>query len=398
MGDDDIIIRILTFQRSLLLMITTQIKERSSRNLSLFDQRLLWCDFLSKFGNPFHFKRLLRMNESSFNKLLSYIYNDLEVNSVMSGLRGGAILPEFRLYITLRYLAGGSYLDIKLYTGISTSSFYHIIWETISVIINCPQLSINFPSTIEQVYEAAEGFQSISSNDAIINCVTVVDGYHLKIKTPAKSAIANTRSCFSGHYQSYGLNVQAACDHQCRFLCIGVAGPGNMGDRDAVNEIALGRLIESLPGKFCAIGDCAYTATEHLVPIFRGDLARLEIHDNFNFFASQLRIRIEMAFGLMVQKWCILQKPLLIKVENIKWLVIAVGMLHNFCINERLLDDTTDNIFNPQDVSFDERDTAIRITAADRQFEDMFASHGIRWSLNRDEMARRIRDWKLTRP
>jgi DDE superfamily endonuclease len=153
---------------------------------------------------------------------------------------------------------------------------------------NCPQLSVNFPSTIEQVYEAAEVFQSISSNDAIINSVAVVDGYHLKIKIPAKLAIANTRSCFSGHYQSYGLNVQAACDHQCRFVCIGVAGTTNMGDRDAVNEIALGRLIESLPGKFCVIGDCAYTVTEHLVPIFRGDLARLEIHDNFNFFASQL--------------------------------------------------------------------------------------------------------------
>jgi hypothetical protein len=95
----------------------------------------------------------------------------------------------------------------------------------------------------------------------------------------------------------------------------------------------------------------------------------------------------------MVQKWSILLKPLS---KHMKWLVIAVGMLHNFCINEQLLDDTTDNIFNPHDVSFDKRDTAIQINAADRQFEDMFASHGIRWSLNRDEIARRIRDLKLT--
>ncbi len=73
---------------------------------------------------------------------------------------------------------------------------------------------------------------------------------------------------FSGHYQTYGLNVQAACDHQCRFQFIGIAGPEVMGDREAVNQIAFGNLVKSLTGIDCAIGDCAYTANEHLVPIF----------------------------------------------------------------------------------------------------------------------------------
>ena len=49
------------------------------------------------------------------------------------------------------------------------------------------------------------------------------------------------------------------------------------------------------------IGDCAYKPTEHLVPIFGGDLALRKENDNFNFYASQLRIRIEMAFGLMTR-------------------------------------------------------------------------------------------------
>ena len=37
-------------------------------------------------------------------------------------------------------------------------------------------------------------------------------------------------SAASGHYQAYGVNVQAACDHHCQFTFIGVAGPGVMGD------------------------------------------------------------------------------------------------------------------------------------------------------------------------
>ena len=56
-----------------------------------------------------------------------------------------------------------------------------------------------------------------------------------------------------------------------------------MGDRDAINQLWLGTLIEALPGLFCAIGDCAYTPSEHLVPICRGDMAKMARCDNFNF-------------------------------------------------------------------------------------------------------------------
>ena len=41
----------------------------------------------------------------------------------------------------------------------------------------------------------------------------------------------------------------------------------------------------------------------------------------FNFFASQLRIRIEMAFRLMVKKWGILARPLTIKLNKVKALM-----------------------------------------------------------------------------
>jgi hypothetical protein len=59
-------------------------------------------------------------------------------------------------------------------------------------------------------------------------------------------------------------------------------------------------------------------------------------YDNFNFFGSQLRIRIEMAFGMMTHKWGIYWHPLLVGLDKIKYIVEVDGRLHNFCINERI--------------------------------------------------------------
>jgi hypothetical protein len=133
------------------------------------------------------------------------------------------------------------------------------------------------------------------------------------------------------------VNVQAACDHHSRFTFIALAGPGVMGDREACRECNLYDLIESLPGKFCAIGHCAYKPTPaHMVSIYGGNHAKLKENDTFNFFASQLRIRIEMAFGMMVKKWDILQQPVSVPLKKLKWLIVAIATLHSFCINERI--------------------------------------------------------------
>jgi hypothetical protein len=86
---------------------------------------------------------------------------------------------------------------------------------------------------------------------------------------------------------------------------------------------------------FFVAGDCAYTLTEHMVTPYSGPQRYLAKCDNFNFFLSQLRIRIEMAYGLMVTKWSILHTPINTKLSNLKFLLDAICRLHNFCINNR---------------------------------------------------------------
>lgn len=171
-----------------------------------------------------------------------------------------------------------------------------------------------------------------------------------------------------------------------------------MSDRDAINESGLGELVNNLPGMYCAIGDCAYVATEHLVPIFGGAQALIARNDNFNFFASQLRIRIEMAFGLMVKKWGLLQRPLTHSLKNIKYIVCTIGILHNFCINERLKGREEGGTFTPTDYEFSPFEEALRDAAASFDFGDIVSAMDRNYSLNRIRMVEAINGMQLTRP
>jgi hypothetical protein len=172
-------------------------------------------------------------------------------------------------------------------------------------------VGIKFPSSTEEAEQAAQGFQSISTQGCIWNCVAAVNGYHLQIRTPTKKEAKNARSFFSGHYQTYGINIQASCDHNCKFSFIGVAGPGVLGDQEAINQIPLSALIKKLPGLFCAIGDCAYAPTEHLVPIFRGP-GETPQKQQLQLLCKTTLHMYQNGIWLDVKKWGVIGRPLTI--------------------------------------------------------------------------------------
>jgi len=137
----------------------------------------------------------------------------------------------------------------------------------------------------------AQGFKNLCVQGAVDGCIGALDGWLLKIQTPSKTMVGNVRSFFSGHYQCYGLNVQAICDHHCRFLYIAVLGPGVMCDNVAykqkVNGVSLHNLIESLPPGYYVVANAGYTPTERLVSVVGGVEARKPRYDAFNYVVSQ---------------------------------------------------------------------------------------------------------------
>jgi hypothetical protein len=398
-GDDDdddntyhTVLGFLFMFRLVLLLMTPLMWLVTPRNPSVFDQRLNWADYVTKHENRPFIRRHLRMPLVSFNKLLSYIREDLEVNQEMAARRGGAIIPEICLFCTLRWLAGGSYLDIYHFTGISRPSFYRVVWKTIKAIVRCPQLKIKFPTTAQECREAAMKFRNISTGHAIKNCVTVVDGYLLRMTTPSKKEAKNVRSFFSGHYQCHGVNIQAGCDADCRYTYVALAAPGVTADRDSLEACGFFDIIEALPVGYVTIGDAAYRPTERMVPMYMGEDRKIPMYDNFNFYGSQCRIRIEMAFGLMQMKWGILQRPLSIKMKNLKWLILAIACLHNFVIDERLMssrDAPTECSYLPTQPE-DENGDPIVLDALSLQYPG--------WSEIREIMAKNVAKLHLTRP
>ena len=206
-----------------------------------------------------------------------------------------------------------------------------------TAIVLCDALSFSMPTTEDELDCAAEDFKSISFNSVIDGCVGCLDGFLLSIQTPSKRETGNVKAYFSGHYQCYGINVQAACDSKCRFISVAVAAPGGSNDIAAFRKTNLLGILTQLPiGKY-VIGDNAYVCSEHLLTPFSGDQQNDPRKDAYNFYLSQLRIRIEMAFGLLTSKWRILRRPLQCKLKHAGKLFLCVARLHNFCINERLL-------------------------------------------------------------
>jgi DDE superfamily endonuclease len=130
--------------------------------------------------------------------------------------------------------------------------------------------------------------------------------------------------------------VQACCDHRCRFTEVSVASPGGHNDIVAYRKSSIPKRVNNLPTGYYVIGDNAYTCSEHLLTPFSGENRNDRTRDTYNFYVSQLRIRIEMAFGLLTTKWRILRSPLQIRVKNIGIVIMAITRLHNYCINERL--------------------------------------------------------------
>jgi hypothetical protein len=81
-------------------------------------------------------------------------------------------------------------------------------------------------------------------------------------------------------------------------------------------------------------GDNAYINSQYMVTPYPNTSGGSK--DNYNYFHSQLRIRIECAFGMFVQRWGIPRTamPANITVPKTISMVLALAKLHNFCIDE----------------------------------------------------------------
>ncbi|OWY95811.1 hypothetical protein PHMEG_00034089, partial [Phytophthora megakarya] len=176
-------------------------------------------------------------------------------------------------------------------------------------------------------------------------CVGCVDGMLVKIKTPSRREAGNVRAYFSGHYYHMGLNIQAVCDHECRFIFFAVAAPGSSSDVNAFSRTQLASYVDRLSDNRYLIGD-AYTPSEHMLTPIGGVRGKNSASDNYDFFVSQLRIKIEQAFGRLSNKWRFLKSPIQLNLRNASKAVMATALLHNYCsdLSELVAAEASDSV------------------------------------------------------
>jgi hypothetical protein len=91
-----------------------------------------------------------------------------------------------------------------------------------------------------------------------------------------------------------------------------VAGPGKINDNRAFSRLRdLQNWMQSLPPPWCFVSaDCVYGLNCRVMIPFTSAEILGEGYRAYNFYLSQLRIRIEMAFGLLTTKWRVLRSIL----------------------------------------------------------------------------------------
>ncbi|KAF4138612.1 DDE superfamily endonuclease [Phytophthora infestans] len=330
----------------LALLAVAIVDEDGSRQEQFVRSRLLWTLEKERLLREGQFSRCFRMSPGAFDKLCRMVSLELCLNPRTWKYRG-AITVTNRLQMLLRYMAGGAVIDIRRIGGVSLPSFYRVLYDTSRAIVALTELSIRFPMSSTERESIARGFKVVSSGGIISGCIGAMDGWLCSIVTPPTRKVdqvaegedpgAGVRAYFSGHYGTMGINAQAVCDHYCRFTYINASNPGGSNDVKAYRESRIPWLVEGLERGLYVVTDNAYMATNHLLtPYTRPQIGDIIYRDSFNFHVSQVRIRVEMAFGLLVNKWRLFKSPLSVKLENATLLIHCAAVLHNFVVNARL--------------------------------------------------------------
>lgn len=309
-------------------------------------ERLDWSRWAS-FLTDKEFKDRYKMEKDRFADLCEKIRPDVKVSDAH---KSNAVPPEICLAATLRCVAGGHRHDISDKFGFrSGSTFYRIFDKTLLAI----DKHLDFPSffgTAEEMDARERGFAA-KSRFCVRGCIGAIDGLAIKIEKPmpwdAPAEPYKNRKGF------YALNLQAICDANRRFLWFSLVGSGGQHDSLAFQGSQLYLLLEegmldsgndNVHPRFIS-ADNAYACTVYMITPYPGQVGDDDFKDDFNYYLSKMRIEIECAFGMLVNRFGILWKKLCGPIARSTQIVTVCMKLHNYILE-------TDPEFNEPNVTY----------------------------------------------
>ena len=305
------------------------------------------------------FRRQFRLFRSDFNGLLIRLNPYLTKNCVKARNSSGCpINSELQLLITLRVLAGASYLDMIWYS-VSVNHVMDIVVRTCEL-INTHLNNISFPAwqNEDEYVKLAHGWQHRiyrkfgGAGEGILNgVISAGDGIIFQIKEPRKKDLDGKPSVlYMNRKGFFSVNAQAFCDSNCRFQYFEMKWPGSTSDCTAFrqSDLYIGIINGMAPDWAIFVCDEAYSCYggRYLTPFSKYQLMRTKIVNPdlynqmraYNHVLSSLRIHIERAFGQLVRRWGILWRALEMRLTAAITIIECCARLHNLCVDSWLRD------------------------------------------------------------
>jgi hypothetical protein len=151
-----------------------------------------------------------------------------------STLRGGRIEERVKLAVALRYLAGGSYLDIALCHGVAPNSVSKVVRQVVDALLleyGCDEsvgLSVDKFGDTKWLKQTEATFAAKNAG-LVRGCVGAIDGMAVKIVKPSKSEVEAPRHYFN-RKGLFAIVLQAACDGNRKFTGASSLGVGSTHD------------------------------------------------------------------------------------------------------------------------------------------------------------------------
>ena len=225
-----------------------------------------------------------------FFKLCSIIYPLVHASDVIPKCRTGkdSATIEKMLHCLLRWLGPQLSWHKAQYRG-----ELHFTW--------LQSFGIKVSEHYKELDAVAQGFESNEFSWSNKGVCCMFRWLFTNIKVPSRSETGNFKTYFSGHYQTYGINVQAACDHECSLFMLPLLHLEEwMILQHLKNAIQLDN-SKVTSQKACYQWQCICLLLDSTNPICsfgKDEPAK----DAFNFYLSQSRIHIQQTFGIMTTK------------------------------------------------------------------------------------------------
>ncbi len=203
---------------------------------------------------------------ATFDELLELVAPLIDHHDAQKAVNSSRtpIHPKTKLDMMLRWLAGGSYVDLGFAWGIGGILFYSdrgVIWPTIEALDEVFQmgLPINDPVRLEQL---SKGFYD-HSGEIFDGCVIAMDGLAVQACAQFTTEV-NKQKNYRYQKGTFAIIVLAGCDADCRFITATAKHSGSTNDIVTVQDTKLYQAVEIdqlLPSKYFFIGNEAFTNT-----------------------------------------------------------------------------------------------------------------------------------------